>query len=200
LIYTLDGKLKERTAYQYETGGTRKLTYDRSGQLLDEKFQTEKVEQSNGDVITQTFVNGKLKSRATSHTTADGSHTENIYYSSEGLVISRQVRETGSAGVSSAIAFSDGGSTVGSKDATGNVAQIREESNGKRMVTTSSANGRKIEYYNPDGTLRMTLTTNYSENDRDKHGNWTRATQYTTLPNSEPRINSVTTRKISYYE
>jgi hypothetical protein len=186
--------------YQYETGGTRKLTYDGSGQLLDEAFRTEKVERASGDVITETVVDGKLKSRATSHTTADGSHTENVYYSSAGSVTSRQIRDTGSTGESAALAFSDGSSTVGSKDAAGNVSQIREESNGRRMVTTSNANGRKVEYYNADGKLTMTLTMNYSENDRDEHGNWIRATQYITRPNSEPKVNSVTTRKITYYE
>lgn len=200
LIYSLDGRLKERTVYQYETGGTRRIGYDGSGKLLNDEFRTEKVQSSNGTATKETFVDGKLKSRATSETAADASRTKSVYYSNAGGVTLSKIEETGNAGESSAIVFGNGSTIAGTKDAAGNLVQIREESNGRRMVTTSNANGRKIEYYDADGKLRTTLTTNYSENDRDEHGNWIRLTQYVARPNSEPKVNSVTTRKITYYE
>lgn len=200
LIYTLDGTLKQRIVYQYDPAGTRRISYEASGKLLNDEFRTENVQSSNGTATKETFVDGRLKSRDTSETAADASRTKSVYYSNTGGVTLSKIEETGNAGESSAIVFANGNTIAGTKDAAGNLVQIREESNGRRIVTTSNSNGRKIEHYNADGKLTMTLTTNYSENDRDEHGNWIRATQYVTRPNSEPKVNSVTTRKITYYE
>ena len=85
------------------------------------------------------------------------------------------------------------------KDAAENDLQNREEPNGNRIVTTATSTGRKMEYYDRNGKLTSTITTNDSEDERDQYGNWTRKTQYIAQPGSEPRINSITTRRISCY-
>jgi len=42
------------------------------------------------------------------------------------------------------------------------------------------------------------VTTSYDQ--YDQHGNWIHSTDYISVPNSDPRVDSVTTRTITHYE
>jgi hypothetical protein len=194
LISTLDGTLKERTVRQYEPGGIRELTYDGSGKLLDDTFRTEKEERTDGGVVTQTSANGKPE-RVVSK---QGPRTEVIYYSSDGTVKGRRVIEADKNEEHGVMTEKDGFEDAYTKDSAGTRQDIQIDPKGSRLVSTFSPNGVKREYYDQNGKLLKTTTTSYDR--YDEHGNWVHSTEYITQPNSQPRVQSVTTRDISYYE
>lgn len=194
LISTLSGTLLERTERQYGTGGIRELTYDGSGKLLDDTLRTEKEERIDGGLVQRTSANGNLESVVT----RQGTRSQAIRYSSDGTVKLRSIFETGNNEAYGGITTKDGFESAFTRDTAGNNFQISHDPKVGWTVTTSSRSSIKREHSDQNGNLLNTVTTSYDQ--YDQHGSWIHSTDSTTVPNSEPRVDSDTTRTITYYE
>jgi hypothetical protein len=199
LIYDGIGQLLERTVRQYEPNGTRELTYDGKGKLLDDRFRVTTVTKKNETVVTETTANGKVENVVTDRQNGAETHKESVFYAENGDVVSRSVWNNNPQQTQSAMTRKDGAGVAYTKDAAGNSIQIVDDTSGGRMITTSGPTGEsKIEHYGRDGKLQNTIT-NDPPSELDEHGNWLRGTQYYTSPNGITVLNTVTKRTITYY-